>query len=455
MAIKGVFQAGSLLSGLGSTGTKLKEVQQRSKSTTTEMKRMTGQTQLLSKAMAMIGIAGFSALLMTTPQLAGSLAKIKYEMQMLAWSIGKHLKPAIDSVATILQGIRTGDWSTVKRGIEDLAESAWDLVESAGSVVIDVVFDKGTAEKTRSNFYNWVEEFKKNIKEKNIWVALWEGSKSFEAWLHDREPAIIKWCDKATEKFDKLATDLTNFVTPEWMKEIAREMVNFDNWLGRTIYEPIGIDVNKPIDIFGLLPKYYGEKPLGKGQTGIGHIPRTGMYKLHEGETVTMRGSTPHVESKDNTKSDLVRSNGPIGDLNKWYSKINKEFGKVIANLTNSVISQQKKETIPQNTNIDTWTKKNPYKSLIGDLNKSVDIFGRYHESYEKKTMDMEGSIPSHVEETMDMKGTIPQNTVNGPTNITLDFSGANINLASGIELNDFADALSNKIAEKQNRLSY
>jgi len=41
LAIRGVFKAGGLLSGLGSTSGKLKEVQQRSKSTTTEMKRMT------------------------------------------------------------------------------------------------------------------------------------------------------------------------------------------------------------------------------------------------------------------------------------------------------------------------------------------------------------------------------------------------------------------------------
>ena len=87
MAVKGVFQAGSLLSGLGSMGGKLKEVQQRSKSTTTEMKRMTKGAHTLRNALAAIGIGGFTALLLATPQLAGALAKIKYEMMRIAWSV--------------------------------------------------------------------------------------------------------------------------------------------------------------------------------------------------------------------------------------------------------------------------------------------------------------------------------------------------------------------------------
>ena len=87
MAIKGVFKAAGLLTGLGSTINKLKKTQMTSKSTTTEMKRMTNQTHLLRKALAMIGVAGFTNLLMQTPQLAGSLAKIKNELTQLAISI--------------------------------------------------------------------------------------------------------------------------------------------------------------------------------------------------------------------------------------------------------------------------------------------------------------------------------------------------------------------------------
>ena len=79
MAVKGVFRAGGLLTGLGNTIGKLKETQMNSKSTSTEMKRMTGQSHLLAKALGLIGVTGFTALLMQTPQLAGALAKIKTE----------------------------------------------------------------------------------------------------------------------------------------------------------------------------------------------------------------------------------------------------------------------------------------------------------------------------------------------------------------------------------------
>ncbi len=178
LAIRGVFKAGSLLSGLGKTAGKLKEVKQRGKSTTTEMKRMTGQTHLLSKAMAAIGIAGFSALLMTTPQLAGSLAKIKTEMMLLAWSVGKHLKPALDAVATILRGIRTGDWSVVKQGVKDLADSLLTLTGKVITVVVDTIFGEGTAAKTKADFDRWLTSLEDAWEERDlptlIKVGLWE-----------------------------------------------------------------------------------------------------------------------------------------------------------------------------------------------------------------------------------------------------------------------------------------
>jgi hypothetical protein len=39
-------------------------------------------------------------------------------------------------------------------------------------------------------------------------------------------------------------------------------------------------------------------------------------------------------------------------------------------------------------------------------------------------------------------------------SNVTVDFSGANINLASGVEIEQFADVVSMRIAEKQQSLT-
>jgi hypothetical protein len=306
MAIRGVFQAGGLLSGLGSTGTKLKEVQQRSKSTSTEMKRMTNQSNLLSKSLAAIGIAGFSALLMTTPQLAGALAKIKSEMQRIAWSIGKHLKPALDAVATILRGIRTGDWSVIQKGISDLTNSIWNLVKAAGSFVLDVVFGEGTAEKVAGDFSRWLDKL----------TTAWEEGDVFSLMGAAIEPVI--W---ALERLWNAGIKIGN-----WLKTDAGKFAIGQGIIGAM---PGG---QAAIGIGGFIGR-----SLGEGQTGL-NVPRTGMYKLHAGETVTMRGSTPH------------------------------------GGATNEII---------------------------------------------------------------------------------LDFSGANINLSSGIGLNDFADAISNKIAERQSNLTY
>ena len=328
MAVKAVFNGAGLLSGLGKTSDKFKEVSQRSKSTTTEMKRMQHGAHTLRNALAMIGVGGFSALLMTAPQLAGSLAKIKYEMQQLAWSIGKHLKPSLDAVSTILRGIRTGDWSTVITGVNELAQSLINLAGVGVSKILDPIIGKENADKIKTDFNNWISEMIIIAEEANLWAALWHGGVSFTKWLEDNQDLLNNWCDTFNKKFDELATKLTDFITPEWLKEIARSLDAFDDWVGRNTFDKLGINL---YELSGGI--------LGKKQIG-GYVPQTGLYNLHAGETVTMKGS-----------------NG----------------------MSNNV----------------------------------------------------------------------------GSSNITLDFSGANINLASGIELDEFANQISLKIAERQNTLTY
>jgi len=78
----------------------------------------------------------------------------------------------------------------------------------------------------------------------------------------------------------------------------------------------------------------------------------------------------------------------------------------------------------------------------------------------ERQSRQTGGYIPRtglynlHEGETVTMRGSTPPSG-GGDTSITLDFSGANISIASGIELEQFADVISNRIAEKQHRLSY
>ena len=311
MAVKGVFQAGSLLSGLGSTSGKLKEVQQRSKSTSTEMKRMTGQANVLKTALAAIGVAGFSALLMTTPQLAGALARIKVEMQLIAWSIGKHLKPALDAVAMILNGIRTGDWSTVLKGIEDLTASVINLAAMAGTIVLDLIFGEGAAEQVYGDFTRWRDKL----------MTAWREGDVFSLMHAAIQPVI--W---ALERLWETGLKIGN-----WLKTEAGQFA-----VGKSMIAAMP-GAEAAIGMGGFIARA-GERYLGGRQVG-GMIGQTGMYKMHAGETVNMAGS----------------GSGGVG----------------------------------------------------------------------------------------------------GTTDITVDFSGANINLAGGIQLDQFADAISMKIAEKQQSLTY
>jgi len=342
MAVKAVFNGSGLLSGLAKTGDKLKEVSQRSKSTTTEMKRMQGGAHKLRNALAAIGVGGFTALLLSAPQLAGSLAKIKYEMQQLAWSVGKHLKPALDSVATILQGIRTGDWETVMQGVNDLKNSLIDLAGIAVDIILEPQIGKEATEEVKTDFNNWVDEFKTNLKEKNLWAALWEGSVSAFTWGIEHLGGLYDWLDKIGIKLHNLSKVVTNFLTPEWVKSIGSELLKLETLVGKTFYEPLGLNFgtgSEKSPEWGGASGHTNSTGFGGSYQVGGYVPKTGLYNLHAGETVTMKGSS-------------------------------------------------------------------------GSSN-------------------------------------------NGSANITVDFSNANINLASGIEIDQFADMISRKIADRQNTLTY
>jgi len=321
IAIKGVFKAGGLLAGLGSTVNKLKKTQMTSKSTTTEMKRMTAQTHLLRKALAMIGVAGFTNLLMQTPQLAGSLAKIKNELTQLAWSIGKHLKPSLDAVAEILRGIRTGDWSTVKKGISDLQKSIQELAGKTIKVILEPLIGKEKAEKVKTDFENFVNDCKKAFKAGGIWNVVGTTITEPFLWLIDNKGIIID----ALKSIGDAAFTIG----------FGQNWKDFKNWVNS--FSNNGI-----------------KKSLSEAYTGT-----IGSYSY---------------------KNDFV-----IKTLHALYGK-------------------------------------SDYKTK--ELNETV----------------MPSNIPSNV---------------NNTSNVTVDFSNANINLANGIEIDEFANIISRKIAENQTSRIY
>lgn len=173
MAIKGVFKAGEMVSGLAKTMTGLKQTQKEGKSTNTEMKRMTGTTKKLAGALAMIGAGGFTALMMTAPQLSASLFRIKMQLQMIAWTVGRHLKPLLDAVGKILKGIRTGDWSMFFEGLSDAWSAAKGVISKAWQWIKNVY----------NGLWEWLET--QGI-EKPGWV-IW-----IEGWILELERIIIE-----------------------------------------------------------------------------------------------------------------------------------------------------------------------------------------------------------------------------------------------------------------------
>ncbi len=144
---------------------------------------------------------------------------------------------------------------------------------------------------------------------------------------------IDKWCDSFNKKFHEFATALTDFVTPEWVKDIARSMDRFDEWIGKKVYEPLGIDLYKSSS--GLLSKPEEYKG-GSWQVG-GHVPRDGLYRMHAGETVTMKGSTPSGGGSSNITVDFSGANINLSggiDLDRFSEAISMKIAEKQQSIT-------------------------------------------------------------------------------------------------------------------------
>lgn len=181
MLVRGVYKGGELLTGLAKTVTGFKQTGKEGKSTETEMKRMSSTAKKLGGALALIGVGGFTALMMTAPQLSAALFRIKMQVRMIAWAIGRHLKPLLDAVGKILKAIRTGDWSMLWNGIKDawnaikgLVNTAWDWLKRVYNSLWDELGKKGIKKPGWIIWIeNWILELERIIKEKD-WNSLWD-----------------------------------------------------------------------------------------------------------------------------------------------------------------------------------------------------------------------------------------------------------------------------------------
>lgn len=101
MAVTGKFAAGAILSGLSNIISKIKQTGFESKNLKTEMGRMTGSMTAMAAAAGITGAALLGMLVravMTSPLLAGALAKLRVAFMLFGNTIAKHVKPIIEWV---------------------------------------------------------------------------------------------------------------------------------------------------------------------------------------------------------------------------------------------------------------------------------------------------------------------------------------------------------------------
>lgn len=99
MAVMGKFNVGGVLSGFKNIIGNMKQTGMESKNLNVSLKRMTGSMMAMSAAAGITGIALLGMLVkavMTSPLLAGALAKLRVAFMLFGNTIAKHVKPIIE-----------------------------------------------------------------------------------------------------------------------------------------------------------------------------------------------------------------------------------------------------------------------------------------------------------------------------------------------------------------------
>ena len=106
MAVTGKFAAGAILSGFSKIVSGIKGAGFESKNLKTEMGRMTGSMKAMAIAAGLTGASLLAMLVnavMTSPILAGSLAKLRIAFMLFGNTIAKHVKPIIEWVVKAIK----------------------------------------------------------------------------------------------------------------------------------------------------------------------------------------------------------------------------------------------------------------------------------------------------------------------------------------------------------------
>ena len=127
MAVTGKFSAGAILSGVSSVIGKLKQTGFESKNLKVEMDRMTGSMKGMAVAAGAL-LAMLVRAIMTSPILAGSLAKLRIAFMLFGNTIAKHVKPIIE-------------W--VIKGVKWLHEKFKALPEPVQSAIVKFIIISG------------------------------------------------------------------------------------------------------------------------------------------------------------------------------------------------------------------------------------------------------------------------------------------------------------------------
>jgi hypothetical protein len=254
----------------------------------------------------------FVGALTSSPYLIGAFTRMRTDVQLLFWSISKHLKPAFDLLADAIHAIRKGDWGFFVDTMKDvwglvitLIGNTWTWIKEHSGDSLGSIMEWG------EGVYNAVTEWLGKVWE-FISSIDWEGGEN-GPWEKFKEAAIIafKWI------VDKVLPDwLTDFISGIglWMDENSEIMQ--DTWLKLTKDIPWGTMGGNAADQFvaGFLKaavspitnffsslsgglRLAGDEYLipetsaPYAATGL-YVPSDGLYRLHAGENVTPANSS-------------------------------------------------------------------------------------------------------------------------------------------------------------------
>ena len=309
------YKDGGFRVGMERAKTWLKETKQSGKSFNQEMVRLNAVSVATGQVIADLAqklFSMFTGALTSSPYLIGAFTRMRTDIQLLFWSISKHLKPAFDLLADAIHAIRMGDWGFFVNTMKDVWGMVITLIGNTWTWIKEHAGDSlGSIIEWGEGVYNAVTEWLGKVwefissidwaggeegpwekfKEATVIAFEWIVENLLPPWLSDFITGIGTWIDNNSTLMETTWLKLTKDIPWDAMGGSAADQ--FVAGFLKAATSPITnffSSLGEGLRLAGDEYLVTNENAFPSASTGTIAVPSTGLYKLHAGETVNPAG---------------------------------------------------------------------------------------------------------------------------------------------------------------------